>query len=122
MMKDRDNNSRLVYSTGFGRMCPSCGEQSDKCQCKKRKNNPTRGDGEVRVEISTKGRRGKGVSLISGIPLEGVRLEELAKKLKQRCGTGGTIKNSVIEIQGDHRDVLVEELNKLGYKAKKAGG
>lgn len=85
MMKDRDNNSRLVYSTGFGRMCPSCGEQSDKCQCKKRKNNPTKGDGEVRVEISTKGRRGKGVSLISGIPLEGVRLKELAKNLNKNA-------------------------------------
>ena len=84
-MKDRDNNSRLVYSTGFGRMCPSCGEQSDKCQCKKRKNNPTKGDGEVRVEISTKGRRGKGVSLISGIPLEGVRLKELAKNLNKNA-------------------------------------
>ena len=119
-MKDRDNNSRLVYSTGFGRMCPSCGEQSDKCQCKK--NNPAKGDGEVKVERSTKGRRGKDVSLISGIPLEGARLKELAKELKQMCGTGGTIKNGVIEIQGDHRDVLVEVLNKLGYKTKKAGG
>ena len=66
-------------------MCPSCGEQSDKCQCKKRKNNPTKGDGEVRVEISTKGRRGKGVSLISGIPLEGVRLKELAKNLNKNA-------------------------------------
>ncbi len=120
-MKDRDNNSRLVYSTWFGRMCPSCGEQSDKCQCKNKKNNPAKGDGEVSVEMSTKGRKGKGVSLISGIPLEGVQLKELAKELKQKCGTGGTIKNSVIEIQGDHRDVLVEELNKLGYKTKKAG-
>ena len=121
-MKDRDNNSRLVYSTGFGRICPSCGKQSDKCKCNKKKNSPTKGDGKVRVERSTKGRKGKGVSLIRGVPLEGVRLKELAKKLKQKCGTGGTIKNSVIEIQGDHRDILVEELNKLGYKAKKAGG
>ena len=121
-MNDRDNNSRLVYSTGFGRMCPSCGEQSDKCQCKKKINNPGNGDGKVRVERSTCGRKGKGVSLISGIPLEGKQLKELAKELKQRCGTGGTIKNGVIEIQGDHRDVLVEELNKLGYKAKKVGG
>ena len=103
-------------------MCPSCGKQSDKCKCKKKKNNPTKGDGKVRVERSTKGRKGKGVSLISGIPLEGAQLKELAKKLKQKCGTGGTIKNGVIEIQGDHRDMLVEELNKLGYKAKKAGG
>ncbi|MFH2012068.1 MAG: translation initiation factor Sui1 [Pseudomonadota bacterium] len=121
-MKDRDNNSRLIYSTEFGRICPSCGEQSDKCQCKKKQNNPGNGDGIIRVERSTKGRKGKGVSLISGIPLEGVQLKELAKKLKQKCGTGGTIKDGIIEIQGNHRDLLVEELNKLGYKAKKAGG
>ncbi|MEW6616072.1 MAG: translation initiation factor Sui1 [Thermodesulfobacteriota bacterium] len=121
-MKDRDNNSRLVYSTELGRMCPSCGEKSDKCQCKKKKNNHGNGDGKVRVERSTKGRKGKGVSLISGIPLEGEQLKELAKKLKQICGTGGTIKDSIIEIQGDHRDILIEELNMLGYKAKKAGG
>ncbi len=121
-MKDSDNNSGLVYSTGFGRMCPSCGKQSDKCQCKKEKNNPARGDGEVRVERSVKGRKGKCVSLIRGLSLEGIQLKELAKKLKQKCGSGGTIKSSVIEIQGDHRDILIEELNKLGYKAKKAGG
>jgi translation initiation factor 1 len=121
-LKDRDNNSRLVYSTDFGRICPSCGKQSDKCKCKKKKNNPTTEDGKVRVERSIKGRKGKGVSLIIGVPLEGGRLKELAKELKQKCGTGGTIKNSIIEIQGDHRDILVEELNKLGYKAKKAGG
>ena len=80
------------------------------------------GDGKVRVERSTKGRKGKGVSLISGLPLEGAALKELARKLKQKCGTGGTVKNNVIEIQGDHRDVLVELLNTLGYKAVRAGG
>jgi len=119
-LNDGDNNSRLVYSTEFGRISPSCTEQSDKC--KKGKKNPTTGDGEIRVERSTRGRKGKGVSLITGIPLEGARLKELAKNLKKKCGTGGTIKKSVIEIQGDHRDILIEELNKLGYKAKKAGG
>ncbi len=121
-MKGRDNNSRLVYSTEFGRMPPSRGKQSDECKMQKEKNNPARGDGRVRVERSTRGRKGKGVSIIRGIPLEGAQLKEIAKKLKQKCGTGGTVKNNVIEIQGDHRDILVEELNKLGYKAKKAGG
>lgn len=87
----------------------------------KEKNNPAKADGNVRVERSTKGRKGKGVCLIKGIPLEGAQLKELAKQLKQLCGTGGTIKNSVIEIQGDHEDMLIEELNKLGYNAKKAG-
>jgi len=74
------------------------------------------------VERSTKGRKGKGVTLITGLPLEGQSLKELAKRLKQKCGTGGAIKNGVIEIQGDHRDLLTEHLNSLGYKAIKAGG
>jgi len=120
-LKDRDNTSKLVYSTELGLICPSCKKQSNTCTCRK-KNNPAKADGNVRVERSTKGRKGKGVCLIKGIPLEGPQLKALAKQLKQLCGTGGTIKNSVIEIQGDHRNMLVEELNKLGYKAKKAGG
>ena len=120
-MKNRDNNSKLVYSTELDRICPSCKKQSDTCTSRE-KSSPAKADGTVRVERSTKGRKGKGVCLIKGIPLEGAQLKALAKQLKQVCGTGGTIKNSVIEIQGDHRDMLVEELNKLGYKAKKAGG
>ena len=121
-MKDRDHNTRLVYSTEFSRLCPSCGKQPVKCKCENKKNNLPKGDGNVRVTRSTKGRKGKGVSLISGLPLEDTSLKELAKKLKQKCGTGGTVKNGVIEIQGDCRDLLVEELNKLGFNAKKAGG
>ena len=122
-LKDRDSNSKLVYSTEFGKICSSCGKQSAECICKKkRKYTIPKGDGKIRVERSTKGRKGKGVSLISGLPLEHPSLKELAKKLKQKCGTGGTVKNGVIEIQGDHRDFLVEHLNTLGYKAVKAGG
>jgi translation initiation factor 1 len=74
------------------------------------------------VERSVKGRKGKGVTLITGLPLEGPSLKELAKKLKQKCGTGGTVKKGVIEIQGDHRDFLTDHLKTLGYKAVKAGG
>lgn len=122
-MKNRDANSKLVYSTELGRICPSCGKQSAECICKKKKTQPMpKSDGKIRVERSTKGRKGKGVSLISGLPLEGRSLKELAKKLKQKCGTGGTVKNGVIEIQGDHRNVLIEHLKTLGYKAVKAGG
>jgi len=112
-LKDKDSNSKLVYSTESGRICPSC---------KKYTRTIPKGDGKIRVERSTKGRKGKGVSLISDLPLEGSSLKELAKKLKQKCGTGGTVKNGVIEIQGDHRDLLVEYLKTLGYKAVKAGG
>jgi len=93
-----------------------------KSELKKKPQNIPKGDGKIRVERSTKGRKGKGVSLIRGLPLEGASLKELAKKLKQKCSTGGTVKNGMIEIQGDHRDLLVEYLNTLGYKAVKAGG
>ncbi len=121
-MKLGDNNSRRVYSTEFGRMCPSCGKHSANCICKKQKNNLPKNDGKVQIERSTRGRKGKGVCIISGNPLEDARLKALAKSLKQKCGTGGTVKNGVIEIQGNHRDTLVAALNELGYKAIKAGG
>lgn len=76
----------------------------------------------VRVGRETKGRAGKGVSVISGLPLRGDSLQQLATQLKKRCGSGGTVRDGSIEIQGDHRDSLVAELIKLGYAAKRAGG
>ena len=81
-----------------------------------------KGDGIVRVGRETKGRKGSGVTVITGIPSHPEGLEKLAKQFKQQCGTGGTVKNGVIEIQGDHRDLLVKELSALGYSVKKAGG
>jgi translation initiation factor 1 len=86
------------------------------------KTSTPRGDGIVRVGRETKGRKGSGVTVITGIPSHPEGLEKLAKQFKQQCGTGGTVKNGVIEIQGDHRDLLVAELQKLGYTVKKAGG
>lgn len=76
----------------------------------------------VRVGRETKGRAGKGVTVVTGLPLRGEPLAELASQLKKRCGSGGTVKDGVIEIQGDHRDVLVAELTRLGYSAKRSGG
>ncbi|OGJ94140.1 MAG: hypothetical protein A2487_11845 [Candidatus Raymondbacteria bacterium RifOxyC12_full_50_8] len=76
----------------------------------------------VRVGRETKDRKGKGVTTISGLPLRGNALEDLARAFKQRCGAGGTIKNGVIEIQGDHRDLLIDELQKRGFTAKHIGG
>jgi len=76
----------------------------------------------VRVGRETKGRRGKGVSVITGLPLTGAALEDLATRLKKRCGSGGTVHDGTIEIQGDHRDVLVAELSKLGYAVRRSGG
>ena len=111
----------LVYSTSHGRMCPGCSQPIDVCTCKQ-KSAPPAGDGIVRVSRETKGRKGKGVTIITGIPLAGDELKILALKLKQRCGAGGTIKNGTIEIQGEHRDLVVTELTKIGYKVKRAGG
>lgn len=76
----------------------------------------------VKVSRETAGRRGKGVTVVSELPLSEEQLKELATKLKNACGSGGTAKDGRIEIQGDHRDKLVTELEKLGYKAKRAGG
>lgn len=76
----------------------------------------------MRVERQTKGRKGKGVTLIHGVPLPPDELAQLGKKLKKMCGSGGTVKDGVIEIQGDHRDRLVAELSKHGWKVKRAGG
>lgn len=115
------NNSKLVYSCEAGRLCPNCGKALKQCACKKQKTSP-KGDGIVRIHRETKGRKGKGVTLISGIPLAGDELKKLAKMLKQKCGTGGTIKDGVVEIQGDHRDLLLDELQKKGWTVKKAGG
>lgn len=115
------DNSRLVYSSEQGRICPECRQATDKCSCK-RQASPPKGDGTIRIQRQTKGRKGKGVTLITGVPLAGDELKQLAKSLKQRCGTGGTIKDGVIEIQGDHRDLLLQELLNLGWKVKKAGG
>lgn len=81
-----------------------------------------KGDGVVRVSRETKGRKGKGVTVITGVPLAGPDLKDLAKDLKQKCGSGGTVKNATIEIQGDHRDTVIAALKGHGWIIKKAGG
>jgi len=122
-MSKRTCNAGLVYSSDHGRMCPKCGQPEAGCTCGKGKaGGAPKGDGVVRVSRETKGRKGKGVSLVTGVPLGGEELERLARQLKQRCGAGGTVRDGVIEIQGEHRDTLVAELQKLGYAAKRAGG
>ncbi|MGC1457051.1 MAG: stress response translation initiation inhibitor YciH [Steroidobacteraceae bacterium] len=83
---------------------------------------PPAGPARVRVGRETSGRGGKGVSVISGLPLSGADLAALATRLKKLCGAGGAVKDGRIEIQGDHRDRLVEELVRLGYEAKRSGG
>jgi translation initiation factor 1 len=111
----------LVYSTDTGRTCPGCGHPVKQCCCSTKKSRQ-QGDGMVRISRQTKGRKGSGVCLITGVDLGGTELKKLAKQLKKKCGSGGAVKNGVIEIQGNHREVLVDALIKLGFKAKLAGG
>lgn len=116
-------DSRPVYSTSQGRLCPACGAAQADCRCKalQRQAVPA-GDGIVRISRETKGRKGKGVTLVSGLPLDADALKKMATALKQLCGTGGTLKDGVIEIQGDHRVKLQARLQQEGYKVKLAGG
>ncbi len=97
----------IVYSTTHGRMCPACGKPVDECVCRREKKAIPIGDGIVRVGRETKGRKGKGVTIITGLPLDESGLQKLATDLKRRCGAGGTVKGNTIEIQGDYRDLLV---------------
>ena len=118
-------NSQLVYSSESGRICPLCGKYFEHCACKQPKQQATpavKNDGIVRVGRETKGRKGKGVTLVTGVPLPADELKLLARELKQKCGTGGTLKDGVIVIQGDHRDTLVELLKEKGWPVKRTGG
>ncbi len=115
--------SRRVYSTDQGRLCPTCERPIDRCECKAAAAAQIpAGDGIVRLQRETKGRKGKGVTLITGLPLADNELKQLAKALKQRCGTGGSVKQGVIEIQGDQRSVLQDALQARGYRVKLSGG
>lgn len=113
--------TRLVYSTGIGTLCPNCRRAVRDCVCPKGAPGAAK-PASVRVGRATQGRAGKGVTTITGLPLSSADLEALATKLKKRCGSGGGVRDGVIEIQGEHRDTLVQELIKLGWPAKRSGG
>ncbi|MEP5766637.1 MAG: translation initiation factor Sui1 [Halieaceae bacterium] len=110
-----------VYSTEFGRLCPQCQRPVAGCVCGKDRP-ASSGDGIVRIRRETKGRGGKAVTVVEGLPLAGAELKDLAKQLKKRCGVGGSIKDQNIEIQGDTRELLQQELEKRGYTVKLSGG
>lgn len=114
------DDSRLVYSTEFGRACPECGQPVAGCVCSRKE--PPAGDGTVRVRRETKGRGGKTVTTVSGVPLDRAGLDALARDLKRLCGTGGSLKDGLIVIQGDCRDKVLADLLARGYDAKRAGG
>ncbi len=106
-----DNNSRLVYSTGTGRID----------ELKQPAVRP-KGDGIVRIARQTSGRKGKGVCLITGIDMDDATLAQIAAELKKKCGCGGAVKDGVIEIQGDKRELIKSLLEARGMKVKLAGG
>ncbi len=119
-MKGRATGGGLVYSTDAGRICPECRQPVKTCVCGQ--SAVPAGDGIVRVSRETKGRAGKGVTLVKGLALDAAALAALGKQLKAACGSGGTVKDGVIEIQGDHVERVVELLKKDGRSVKRAGG
>ncbi len=120
-MKPKSPSGGLVYSTDSGRMCPLCRQPVSACQCDTAKARPVT-DGIVRVSRETKGRAGKGVTLVKGLDLDEADLVALGKQLKTMCGSGGTVKDGVIEVQGDHCERVVALLLAQGLKVKRAGG
>ena len=119
-MKPVNPNGGLVYSTEAGRMCPVCRQAVAQCACNKAAAPPT--DGVVRLFFETKGRGGKGVTVVRGLGLADPELTALGKKLKAACGVGGTAKDGVVELQGDHRERVMMLLKAQGLNVKKAGG
>jgi translation initiation factor 1 len=120
-MKYRFPTGGLVYSTDSGRMCPSCRLALTECVCKATAAKPV-GDGNVRVSRETKGRAGKGVTVVKGLPLDALALAALGKQFRTACGSGGTAKDGKLEIQGDHVERVVELLKGQGFSVKRSGG
>lgn len=115
--------SALVYSTeAGGRMCPGCGAPMAQCRCKQINARAPATDGIVRVSHETKGRKGKGVTVVKGLALDAAALVAVGKQLKTACGSGGTVKDGLVEIQGDHRELVIAALSKQGHTVKRAGG
>ena len=120
MAKNNNQTGGLVYSTDAGRMCPNCRQPVSSCIC--RQSVVPKGDGVVWVSHETKGRGGKSVTLVKGLALDALSLAAIGKQLRTACGSGGTVKDGVVEIQGDHRELVIAALTKLGHKVKSAGG
>ncbi len=112
----------LVYSTETGRMCPGCRQPLSACSCKAAARAAPAGDGVAKVARQTKGRGGKCVTVVSGLALDAVSLATLGKQLRSACGSGGTVKDGVIEVQGDHCEQILQVLASQGHRAKRTGG
>ncbi len=118
----KPNTGGLVYSTEGGRMCPLCRKPVAACICKGLASSGPVGDGTVRVSRETKGRGGKAVTIIRGLTLDAAALAALGKRLRTACGAGGTAKDGVLELQGDHCDRVIDCLKQDGWAVKRAGG
>ena len=118
----RSDAGGLVYSTEVGRTCPSCRQALADCRCAADARNAVRGDGKVRVTREKAGRNGKTVTVVRGLPLSADDLAALAKRLRSACGTGGTVRDAVLELQGDHAERVTAWLQAEGYDARRAGG
>jgi translation initiation factor 1 len=113
----------LVYSTDSGRMCPACRQPVAACRCAQQQRQAPAGDGIIRVSRESKGRGGKTVTLVRGLALDDAALAALGKRLRSACGTGGTVKDGVLEVQGDHAERVIELLKAEGFATvKRAGG
>ena len=112
----------LVYSTELGRTCPECRHALAECTCKSAAKAAPAGDGVASVSRQTKGRGGKTVTIVKGLALDDSTLAALGKQLRTACGSGGTVKDGVVEIQGDHCDLVMDALQKHGHRAKRVGG
>lgn len=117
MARDR----QTVWSSDGGRTCPGCGRPVTDCTCGQEAGAPT-GDGVVRISREVKGRRGKAVTVVRGVPVSAAELDELGRELKRSCGVGGAIKDGAVEIQGDKREQVAQLLRERGYTVKLVGG
>ena len=117
----RLRDSQPVYTTDRGRLCPQCQRRVAECVCGADRPRAS-GDGVVHIRRETKGRGGKAVTVIEGIPEHPDALKVICKQLKQGCGVGGAVKDHTLEIQGDKRTSCQQQLEKMGYQVKLSGG
>jgi len=119
--KNPDGNKGTVYSTAHGRICPACEQPVARCSCREEEE-PGDWDGIVRVSRQAKGRKGKTVTVITGLPLASAEMKDLAGQLKKKCGSGGTVSGRAIEIQGDFHVLVPDLLEERGWTVKVSGG
>ena len=118
----RKSGGGLVYSTDAGRMCPDCRRPVAQCTCRQAARAAPAGDAIARVQRESKGRGGKAVTVVRGVPVDAAGLLKLGQDLKAACGSGGTVKDGNIEVQGEHVDKVMALLQQRGFQVKRAGG